>query len=159
IAAGFDTARDKFVAALQHSDAPEKAARLADESLLTAIRASEEMCLFHARVFLSRRQASGGFARGGFLGANVPSTIPKMQPKIKWTDAFDFVRLPFVWRELQPKENASSFEAIDAAVKAYSKAGLAVRGGPVLSFGVQSVPDWMYIWENDYEAIVEYARE
>jgi hypothetical protein len=36
---------------------------------------------------------------------------------------------------------------------------LPVRAGPLLHFGVRSVPDWMYIWENDYESILDYARE
>lgn len=159
IAAQFDAARDRFVEALQTTDNPEKAAALADESLALSVRGAEDMCRFHARVFLSRRQSSGGFARGGFLGANVPAAVPKLLPKIKWTDAFDFVRLPFTWREIQPKENTTTYDSIDIAIKTYSKAGLSIRGGPVLTFGVQSIPDWLYIWENDYEAIVDFARE
>lgn len=159
IAEQLDTARDRFIAALQRSDDPQSAARLADESLSLGVRASEAMCRFHARVFLSRRQAGGGFARGGFLGATAPVVAPKTAPRIAWNDAFDFVRMPFVWREIQPKENQWQFDAVDAAVKHYSKAGLSVRGGPVLSFGVQSVPDWLYIWENDYDAIAEFVRE
>jgi GH35 family endo-1,4-beta-xylanase len=154
-----DAARDRFVEALQHTDAPEKAAKLADESLSLGVRASEEMCRFHARVFLARRQSSGGFARGAFVGSNVSSTPLKTPLKIKWTDAFDFVRVPFVWREIQPKESAANYETVDAVVKTCAKEGLTVRGGAVLNFGVQSVPDWAYIWENDYEAIVDFARE
>jgi hypothetical protein len=38
-------------------------------------------------------------------------------------------------------------------------AGLGLRGGPLLNFGIRSVPDWMYIWEHDFEAIYDAARE
>ena len=158
IAGRVDQARDCFVAALQQPDVPEQAARLADEALALAVGASEEMCRFHVRCSCCAGHSAGAFARGGFLGANAPSTPLKTSPKVKLADVFDFVRLPFVWRELQPKENTISYESVDALVKAYAKAGLAVRGGPVLSFGVQSVPDWMYLWENDEEALFDFAR-
>ncbi|GMU84126.1 MAG: hypothetical protein AMXMBFR47_39960 [Planctomycetota bacterium] len=158
IAQLIDQARDRFVDAMSASDEPEKAAAFADESLSLSIRASEEMCRFHASVFLSRRQQAGGFSRP-FLGVLLPHALPKPAAAAKLTDVFDFARIPFVWREIQPREQGVNYDAADALVKFCSKQGLAMRGGPLLSFGVSSVPDWMYIWENDYEAIAEFARE
>ena len=72
---------------------------------------------------------------------------------------FDFVRIPFVWRDIQPKEGETGFDAIDAWMEACAKAKLSVRGGPLLDFRVRSVPDWMYIWEDDFDTIRDYAHE
>jgi hypothetical protein len=158
IAARIDAARDAFVSALQTVEDPEKTARLADESLKHGLAAGEEMSHFHADVFIGRRQQSGGFGRP-FLGVSAPvgNTSPTLARRI--AEVFDFVRLPFIWREIQPSEPEHQYDALEASVKATGTAGLSLRGGPLLSFGVRSVPDWMYIWENDFEAIYEAARE
>jgi GH35 family endo-1,4-beta-xylanase len=122
------------------------------------MHASEELCRFHATVFLERRRQAGGFARE-FLGVRLPAAAPAKALVKGFSKVFDFVQIPFVWRDIQPDERSSDYSAIDKWVQAGRKAGLVVRGGPVLSFGVQSVPDWMYTREDDYEAIVSLARE
>ncbi|MFO0840090.1 MAG: hypothetical protein U1D55_16405 [Phycisphaerae bacterium] len=155
IAGEIERAQELFIAALQHIDKPREAARLADESLAASVAASEKLCQFHAGVFLSRRQQSGGFSRG-FMGAAMPPA-KSAPPRLK--ELLDFVRVPFVWREIQQKEQGAAYEPLDAWIKTLAKAGVTIRGGPLLNFGVQFVPDWMYIWENDYEAIVDFARE
>lgn len=157
IAAQIDQARDLFLAALQNSEDSRAAARLADQSLAVGLAASESMSRFHASVFLSRRLQGGGLPRN-YLG--IALTPDGSRPPLeRFKDVFDFVRVPFVWRRIQPKEQGVSYEAHDALIKSLVRGGLSVRGGPLLSFGVQSVPDWMYIWENDYEATAEFARE
>ena len=158
IAADIDRARDAFIAALQHADDAEAAAAYADDALARGLWSAEQMSRFHATVFLGRRQQTGGFARP-FLGVGVPTTIKSATLPRRLAEAFDFVRIPFVWRDIQPTEQEPSFDAIETCIKACSAAKLTLRGGPLLTFGVRSVPDWMYIWENDFESIYEAARE
>jgi hypothetical protein len=158
IAAKVDRARDLFLEALQKTDDPPAAARAADRALALAVAASEELCRFHASVFIGRRRQSGGFARD-FLGVCLPPAAPPGALTKRVAQVFDFVQVPFVWRDVQPEEQHVHYEAIDKWVSRCAKAGLAVRGGPVLNFGVQFVPDWMYRWENDYETISSFARE
>ncbi len=157
-AALVDQARDRFVAALQAQDDPAEVARIAQEALAIACRASDLMTRFHAAVFLGRRRSAGGFSRG-FLGAALPADLKGFEIRAGATEVFDFVRVPFVWRDIHPKEKEISYDLTDRIVKSCSKAGLTLRGGPLLNFGVRFVPDWLYIWENDYEAIAEFARE
>ena len=158
ISGKIDEARDRFVAALQAADDPPTAARLADESLKLSLWAGEQMCNFHAGVFLGRRHQGAGFGQV-FLGAAVsPASSPEgLSDTVR--EAIDFVRIPFTWREIQPKEQTVSYDKIDSWIEACAATGLFVRGGPLLNFGVQSVPDWMYIWENDFDTIRDYAHE
>lgn len=158
IAREVDAAHKHFVDALKALDEPEKAARLADESLRVAMWASEKMAQFHAGVFLGRRQQGGGFG-SPFCGVVAPPVAPNPAGVRRICEAFDFVRIPFTWREMEPKEQATSYSHTDAWVKACQSARLTVHGGPLLSFGVRTVPDWMYIWENDFETIVDYAKQ
>jgi hypothetical protein len=152
-----DRARDLFIQAWGRIESPKEAAELADQSLRLGLEAGERMSAFHATVFLGRRQQSGGFAKE-FLGAAViPAWPPSLlTPAVR--ESVDFLRLPFTWRDVQPKEQEIRFERLDAWLEAAEKARLPVRGGPLLNFGVQFVPDWMYIWENDFDTILEYAR-
>ena len=156
--AQLEKSRALFVAALEQVEDPPAAARLADDALSLAIEASEEMCRFHASIFLSRRRQNGGLA-GQRLGlCSVPDTPTEtLLPEV--VQALDFVRVPFIWRDIQPTEKTPGYDRIDAWVAACRTAHLALRGGPLLNFGIQFVPDWMYQWENDYEAIVGFVRE
>lgn len=158
IADEIDQARGLFVQALQTNGDPAAAARLADQALQRGLWAAERLCHFHAAVFLGRRQQNGGFARP-FLGTAVNPALPLTAALRVLQPTFDFVRIPLVWREVQPKEQQLRFDAVDAWVEACGERGLSLRGGPLLNFGVRSVPDWMYIWESDFETILDYARE
>lgn len=158
IAAEIDRARQAFVRALQHADDTRAAARLAGESLTQAMWASERLSRFHAGVFIARRQSSGGFAKS-FLGTAALAQPPQPELLGRIATLFNFVRVPFVWRWVQPAEHDGHYELPDSWVKACTAANLPVRGGPLLHFGVRSVPDWMYLWENDFDTILEMARE
>jgi hypothetical protein len=158
IAGQIDRARDLFIQALAVADDPDRAGPLADQALSLALAAGEAMTVFHATIFLGRRCQGGGFSRE-FLGAAVSPSCPVTALSPQVCELRDFVRLPFVWRQVQPKEQVVEFSPSDAWVKACGEARKGIRGGPVLSFGVTAVPDWMYLWENDFDAIVEYARE
>ena len=158
VADKIEEARGLFLEALKLADDPPAAARVADRALALALTASEDLCRFHASVFVARRRQAGGFARN-FLGVTLPPDVPPQALNKRFAEVFDFVQVPFVWRKIQPAEKAVDFEQMDRWIKTCRKTKVAVRGGPVLNFGVQSVPDWMHAWENDYEAILGHARE
>lgn len=158
ISAAIDQARDAFIAAMEAQPDAAEVARLADRSLELSMFASERMSRFHASVFLGRRQQSGGFSRQ-LLGAALPPVASKTPLIRRAAEAIDFVRLPMVWRELQPKEQEFRYDNTDEWLKICTAMKLGVRGGPLLNFGVRSVPDWMYIWENDVDSILDYARD
>lgn len=158
ISAKIEQARVFFIRALQAAEDPRAAARLADEALSISVTASEDLCRFHADVFVERRRQAGGFARD-FLGVCVPPETPADAMNKGFKNTFDYLQIPLIWREIQTDERSFDYDAVDRWIKQAGKAKLSVRGGPVLNFGIQYVPDWMYAWEDDYEAVVGYARE
>lgn len=152
-----DAARGLFIQSLQASGSDdESAATLADKALERSMIAGDQLSRFHADIFLARRQQSGAFQRGCF-GATCRGAAK--EPVAALRDLCSFVRVPFTWRDIQPREAQFQFVEADACVQAALDAGLAVRGGPLLNFGVQFVPDWMYSWEHDYDAITNFARQ
>ena len=157
VAADVDAARDLFVTALE-ADTAAAADPLAALALSRAIAASERLTRFHADIFLARRMQSNGFT-GPLLGAAVPASLPEPGLAARLPAAFDFVQVPFNWGNIQPKEQETCYDTVDDWVNAARTAKLRITGGPLLSFGVRSLPNWMYIWENDQDAVFEYARE
>jgi GH35 family endo-1,4-beta-xylanase len=158
IAREIEDARDAFLASLDHLRSEAVAAKWADIALTKAVRASERMAQFHAGVFINRR-IQARLLQQPFLGAGLPCHTGEIEMLEHMAEAFDFARLPFNWRNVQPTEHDADFSTCDAWVKACRKAGLAIHGGPLLSFGLSSIPDWLFIWENDHEALLDFARD
>ncbi|MEM9373365.1 MAG: endo-1,4-beta-xylanase, partial [Planctomycetota bacterium] len=72
----------------------------------------------------------------------------------------DFVTLPMRWIEMEPAEGEYAFARTDRWIEwAIRTAKLPVVAGPVVDFRPQSVPDWLYIWENDYDTLRELVYE
>jgi hypothetical protein len=152
-----DEARELFISALQNADSP-KAADLAEQGLHLALPAGEELSLFHADIFLSRRKAAGQFGRrtcGCVLNAQVASETYRR----RLLEAFDFVTLPTVWRQIEPKEQELGFKEIDAWVDWAASHRMPVRGSPLVSFRESFLPDWLYIWEHDFETVRDLVYE
>ncbi len=72
----------------------------------------------------------------------------------------DFITMPVRWVDMEPQEGEYSFEKTDRWIEwAVRKARLPVAAGPVIDFRPGNVPDWVYIWENDYETLRELVYE
>lgn len=72
----------------------------------------------------------------------------------------DFITMPMRWLELEPEEGEQAFGPTDRWIEwALKVAKLPVVGGPLLDFRINSTPDWLYIWENDYETLREMIYE
>ena len=68
-------------------------------------------------MFLNRRKQAGGFSRRVF-GCGVPLDKPTEIVRKRVAGSFDFVTLPFVWRDIEPSEQTFNWKALDARVEA-----------------------------------------
>jgi len=154
-----DKALEKFVEALCHMEAPERAAQLADESLSSAMQGGEEMALAHAQMYLGRRANGQGFGRHSFGCTFDPSRIQDKKYGKFVKNNFHFITVPISWKQLEPKEQELNFDQLDECVDWLSQNRIAVKVGPLVSFSPPAVPDWLYIWEHDFEQVREMAYE
>lgn len=157
ITSKIDEARDLFISALQNAGSP-KAADLAEQGLNLALPAAEELCLFHADIFLSRRKAAGQFSRRT-CGCVVNAQVTSETYRRRLLEGFDFVTLPTIWRLIEPKEQEFGFRQIDAWVDWAVSHRIPVKGSPLVSFGEAFLPDWLYIWEHDFETVRDLVYE
>ncbi len=156
IGARVAAARDALIRALQ-ADTPGEAAVRGDEALSLAVQAAEALSCYHAESFLSRRPPPPPAARRLF-GCVVPLDRANETVRRRLV-GFDFVTLPLIWRDIEPTEQTFNWKPLDAWVEMLAKSNLPVRGGPLLSFAERNVPDWLYIWEHDFDTIRDLAFE
>lgn len=154
----FDEVRKVFVAALQDTS-PQQAAKLASQALADGITLGEKMALFHADIFLKRRKnTTVGLKRGAF-GAMVDVALTHDVYKERLRDAVDYYSIPMSWKALEPKENSYQYAPVDAWINTAIRARKAIHSGPLLSFNNNHLPEWLFIWEHDYETIRDLIYE
>lgn len=67
---------------------------------------------------------------------------------------FDFVSIPMRWVDMEPVEGKYAFAKFDRWIEwAVTKAKLPVHAGAVVDLHPRAVPDWLSIWEHDYETL------
>ena len=150
-------ARDLLIKALQ-ADSQAEAAGFGEQSLAAAVMVSESLTRFHAQEFLARRRQTGGFSRR-VMGCSISLEKPTEVAQKRLIEAFDFVTLPTVWRDIEPSEQTFNWKPLDAWVEVLTKQRIPIKGSPLLSFTESNVPDWLYIWEHDFDTIRDLAFE
>ena len=154
----FRDAQTLFADALGKLDDPIEAARLADQSLALALDLSEELSDFHGELLLSRRRASNGFVKHVY-GCRVDSQVQNERYKEIASTQFDYVVLPMSWKQLQPQEHAFDTAALDEWIEMLSRRRVPTIAGPLIRLDQHHVPDWMVIWEHDFDMLREMAYD
>lgn len=94
-----------------------------------------------------------------FGSAIAPASFSEPLNKAAAT-ACDFVLMPMRWIDMEPTEGKYSFARTDKWIEwAVRTAKLPVVGGPLIDFREICVPEWLYIWEHDYETLRELVYE
>jgi hypothetical protein len=154
----FREAQGLFAESLAHLDKPGAAAKLADRSMEVSFDLSEELAKFHAELLLNRRRNNGALPRHLF-GCRVDWTINNQKYRDTVCEMCDFVVLPMPWKLLQPTEDAFITDTLDEWVELLARKRILVIAGPLVDLADGQVPDWLYIWEHDFETLRDLAYE
>ncbi|TVQ30293.1 MAG: hypothetical protein EA376_13575 [Phycisphaeraceae bacterium] len=135
--------------------------RLARKALWMSIDASEQLSLRRADRNASRRTgAECGQTAPLILGCTIHTDRFTEPLRNVVKESFDFITLPMRWSELEPEEGDYNFARTDKWIEwAVRQARIPVVGGPLVEFRPRCVPDWLYIWENDYDTLRELIYE
>jgi hypothetical protein len=154
----FRETQDLLADALGKLEQPSEAAMLADQALALGVDLSEQLATFHADLLLNRRRAAGQFGKL-VIGVRVDSEVQNQRYKDTTAANFDFVVVPMPWRLLQPEEGAFVTEPVDEWIEEMNRKRLPVVTGPLIHLAEPDVPDWMFIWEHDYDTLREMCYQ
>ena len=156
--ARFREAQTMFADALGKLDEPALASQLADAALEIAIGLSEELAMFHAELLINRRKQTGQFVKH-VVGCKADTAIRSDRYKDLLAGQFDYAVVPMNWKALQPQEGLFETEATDEWVEYLGRRRVPVIAGPMVCWEEDSVPEWLFVWENDFDTLRELAYE
>jgi hypothetical protein len=70
---------------------------------------------------------------------------------------FNSAIVPLCWREVEQHQGARDWSLSDRQVEWCRSAGLKICGGPLLQLDRSATPDWLYLWEGDFENLLTFV--
>jgi hypothetical protein len=153
----WEQARQLLTKALTEKD-PLAADSAAREALQHAIEASERLAMAHAEILLHRRFGSRA-ASSATLGVHVwPGRDGRSLRDLIATN-FDLIVLPLWWKDLEVEEGVYNWEPLDRWMEWAKGQGKPIIAGPLLDFSRRALPEWMYVWQHDYDTCRDLAYD
>lgn len=85
---------------------------------------------------------------------------PKRSPiEPALVQTFNSARVRCAWADLAPDEGKHRWDEPDAQVHWCRKRKLAVSAGPLIEFRPGALPDWLWLWDGDFEEIQAQASD
>ncbi|MEM8943555.1 MAG: endo-1,4-beta-xylanase [Planctomycetota bacterium] len=151
------TATREFSLAATSQDELAEAAVSANRAISLALSAGEALVASYAKQAIAarRRQSPVPTLMGVNLGAETPSVALRQQ----LADACNIVQLPVAWRTIEQTEGKREWKPTEVQLAWAQKAGLKVAAGPLLRMDSFGTPDWMVLWEGDFDNLARVALE
>ncbi|MGB2753938.1 MAG: endo-1,4-beta-xylanase [Phycisphaerae bacterium] len=137
-------------------DSAVASAALAEEALAHAVALGEKLALGDAHVGIGIRRERGDLRRVDF-GCYWELLGDQPHVQERFVETFNYVTLPFTWRLIEPREQEFHWGWHDGWVHWFEAKGIAIKGGSLIRFAEPYLPDWVWIWENDFGAVRDYV--
>ncbi len=156
-----DIARRLFIEALSvAADDKPRAHKLAQDCLISSLDGSEELALAHSELLLNRRRSTGSLPRHTIgCGVSLHQSDEIDSVPLQMLDHFDFLQVPVPWKLIAPEEGDYQWGQLDAWVKLAQQRRVPLVAGPLVCFDPANLPDWLYIWEHDYDTVRDLIYE
>ncbi len=125
------------------------AAQAANRALSQGMRVADSLvdCYTHQSMTARIRQSS----IATLLGVTLSVKLPSVRLRRELVDTCNIIQLPIPWRELESREGRKRWKPTDEQLGWCQGAGLKISIGPLLQLDDRGVPDWIYLWEGDFE--------
>ncbi len=150
------TATEQFSHAAVEQDNPPLAARFADESLRLALDAANLLAAAYTeQAFAARRRSRPMPA--GLLGAELGNDLLDDYTSRQFLITFNAASVPICWRETESTEGNFFWTTNDRQIEWCRAHGLKVFAGPLLLLDHRDLPDWLYLFEDDFENVADFV--
>ena len=106
---------------------------------------SEAFSAFEA----GHEQANSACWFGGILPTKVP---PDSNAR------FQTMTIPFQWDEIERNQDELDWQSIEETIAWARPNKIHLMGGPFLDLSKDQLPDWLYLWQDDFESIESLTR-
>lgn len=147
----------EFSRAATSQSRPAEAAASADRAIALALSVSEKLAASYAQQTIANRQRQTPAST--LLGVSLGPETPDVRMRRQLVEACNIIQLPVAWRAIEVREGKRAWKHTDEQLAWCQTAGLKVAAGPLLKLNDQGVPDWMYLWEGDYDNLARLMLE
>jgi hypothetical protein len=148
----------QFSWAAVRQDEPAVAAALSQEALRAALDAAQLLANAYAEQAIAvRRRGTAKLA--SLLGGDLGTTLLDAAAAKHFLATFNMAVVPVCWREVGASEGEFSWSVCDTQIQWCQSHGLKVCAGPLVQLDARSLPDWIYLWEDDFDNLLASVRE
>ncbi len=146
----------RFSLAAVTQDDPAVWAAHAEAALRLALDAGDALVTAYTQQVLAFRLGSEG-KLASWLGADLGTTLLDDPLARQFRLAFNAAEVPLCWRETEASEGRYSWSVSDQQIKWCRTHGLKVLAGPLLMLDPHLLPDWLCLFEGDFDSLADFA--
>ncbi|HCK40854.1 MAG TPA: hypothetical protein DHW22_04390 [Planctomycetaceae bacterium] len=151
------SATQAFALAATSQQDPAVATAAANRSLSMAFGTAQALVAMYAEQAIAGRQRQTPIAT--LLGVALNPQTPDVKIRRQLVEACNIVQIPVAWRAIELQEGKRDWKQTDEQLAWCQKAGLKVTAGPLLRMDDSGVPDWLVLWEDDFDNLVRLMMD
>ena len=151
-------AQECFARAVTRQDNPQEASQLADQGLAIALEASRQLIACYTQQALGARHRQTK-KLPTWLSSNLGHGLLDEATARRYLSAFNAAVVPLSWRAVEVNEGEYQWNVYDRQIAWCQSHNVATIGGPLLHFAGQGVPDWLYLWEGDFDNVLAFVSD
>jgi GH35 family endo-1,4-beta-xylanase len=149
---------EQFSAAVTSQEVPALAAQRAREAIAATVEVGELIadCYVEQALALRHRQMS---KLPTLMGLRLDPRVLPATAIAQLLTAFNSVTVPLTWRNVEAGEGDYQWQVFDKQIEWFQSHGVQVCAGPLLRFDNGGLPDWLSLWEGDFEGLLQFAGD
>jgi hypothetical protein len=134
-----------------------ESANLADAAIRTALEAGDLLAAAYVEQAFASRQRQGG--KRAALAGDLGDTLLDDATARQFLATFNAASVPVSWRRIEAAEGHFNWAICDRQMEWCRTHGLKVVGGPLVQLDTHRLPDWLCLWEGDFDSLLSFATE
>ena len=147
-----------FIRAATSQHIPSQAAHWAQESLTHSLKAAEDFALQRARFLLHQRQQQD-IQLSTLLATRCESSQLRQRIRKSLPSTFNSMGVTTSWKRISPDADKFKLDNLEKQIRWCHRKGMKVIAGPLVQLDSANVPDWVYLWEDDFPTIESYFQD
>ena len=149
---------DRLAWAAVRQDEAQQCTGWADEAIALAVEAGRVLAGAYVDQSMAVRRRGGG-RLPVLLGSDLGGALLDEHTSTMVLRGFNAANVPLQWRDLEASEGTRQFAVPDRQIHWCKTHGMRCFAGPLLRLDAGALPDWLTLWEGDFENVVACASE
>jgi len=151
-------ALEQFAAAATRQHEPDAAAAHAERAIRAALNVSDTLSARYVEQALASRHRQSPHLPT-LLGVDLGHRLLDASLGRQVLQAFNAAVVPVVWRDVEATEGSYQWSVYDRQVEWCLAHELKVVAGPLLRLDDRGLPDWLAIWEGDFDNLLSFVSD